>query len=127
MAPEGRKQWPDVAIAHLTECDSNRIRFYLRNTNPDVKIAVWVGKRELSVWWKNSKFKYTRERKLSSNQYRVTLVVEYLGWDDYHFGHSTTWQRGAWQDWLRSCARWWKIQINVNQTPRYATTSHPVE
>ena len=21
--------------------------------------------------------------------YRVTLVVEYLGWDDYHFGHST--------------------------------------
>ena len=23
MAPEGRKQWPDVAIAHLTECDSN--------------------------------------------------------------------------------------------------------
>ena len=23
VAPEGRKQWPDVAIAHLTECDSN--------------------------------------------------------------------------------------------------------
>ena len=23
MAPEGRKQWPDVAIAHLAECDSN--------------------------------------------------------------------------------------------------------
>ena len=24
-----------------------------------------------------------------NNKYRVTLVVEYLGWDDYHFGHST--------------------------------------
>ena len=22
VAPEGRKQWPDVAISHLTECDS---------------------------------------------------------------------------------------------------------
>ena len=55
-------------------------------------------------------------------EYRVTLVVEYLGWDDYHFGHSTAsravsaWQRGAWQDWLGSCARWWNIQINVNPT-----------
>ena len=23
MAPEGRKRWPDLAIAHLTECNSN--------------------------------------------------------------------------------------------------------
>ena len=23
VAPEGRKRWPDVAIAHLSECDSN--------------------------------------------------------------------------------------------------------
>ena len=23
VAPEGRKQWPDVALAHLPECDSN--------------------------------------------------------------------------------------------------------
>ena len=23
VAPEGRKQWPDVAVAHLTECYSN--------------------------------------------------------------------------------------------------------
>ena len=23
VAPEGRKQWPNVAIAHLRECDSN--------------------------------------------------------------------------------------------------------
>ena len=34
VAPEGRKkQWPDVAIAHLTECDSNRRRHWWIETN----------------------------------------------------------------------------------------------
>ena len=56
----------------------------------------------------------------------MTLVVEYLGWDDYRFGHSTVSLAGAWQDWL-GVARWWNIQINVNPThPIYATTSQPV-
>ena len=60
--------------------------------------------------------------------YRVTLAVEYLGWDEYHFGHSSqagsVWQRGAWQDWLDSCARWWNIQINSTQV--LDLQSHPV-
>ena len=49
-----------------------------------------------------------------------SVVVEYLSWDDHHSGHSSqavsAWQRGAWQDWLSSCERWWNMQIKVNPT-----------
>ena len=50
--------------------------------------------------------------------YRGTLVVENLGLDD--------WQRGALQDWLGSCARWWNIQINVIPTKVLDHQSRPV-
>ena len=39
-----------------------------------------------------------------------------FGWQSFHSQAVSAWQRGAWQDWLGSCARWWNIQINVNPT-----------
>ena len=60
----------------------------------------------------------------------MTLVVEYLGWDDYRFGHSTVslfLPGGGELGRIGWVARWWNIQINVNPThPIYATTSQPV-
>ena len=48
-------------------------------------------------------------------RYRVTLVVAYLGWVDYNFGHSSVclvllWQMGIWQNRLINRARWWNIK-----------------
>ena len=49
------------------------------------------------------------------HMYRVTLVVEYLGWVDYDFGHSTfcpvpLGHMGIWQIWLYSWVRWWNVE-----------------
>ena len=59
-----------------------------------------------------------------------SVVVEYLSWDDHHSGHSSqavsAWQRGAWQDWLGSCARCRNIQINANPTQVRDHQSHLV-
>ena len=43
MAPEGRKQWPDVALAHLPECDSNSNKNILRMGFDDRGIVALSG------------------------------------------------------------------------------------
>ena len=50
---------------------------------------------------------------------QVTLVVTYLGWVDYDFGHSFVWlillgQMGIWQNRLVNRASWWNIR-NLSQ------------
>ena len=59
-----------------------------------------------------------------NNKYRVTLVVEYLGWDDSHLGLSTVrpFLPGRYELGWIAVQRWWNNQINVNQTtkPKYA-------
>ena len=58
-----------------------------------------------------------RERR--AHLYRVTLVVEYLGWVDYDSGHSSVClvllgQMGIWQNRLVNKAMWWNIR-NLSQ------------
>ena len=73
---------------------------------------------------------YVKVRKLIVKiklQYRVTLVVAYLGWVDYDFGHSSVClvllgQMGIWQKRLVNRARWWNRQ---NQSPRNRGTRPP--
>ena len=54
--------------------------------------------------------------------------VPRLGWLSFWPFHSQAvfaWQRGAWHDWLGSCARCWNIQINVNPTQVCDHQGHP--
>ena len=56
----------------------------------------------------------------------MTLVVAYLGWDDYNYQAVSALQTGVWQDWLGSCPRWWNIQFKVNLTQVGDHQSRPV-
>ena len=63
--------------------------------------------------------------------YRVGLVVGYLGWVDFEFGHSFVCavllgQMVIWWNWLCCWSRWWNTLIKVNPTQVCDHQSQPV-